>query len=312
MENTREIVKVEADLVEAENENEIQGELQGELLKAENENEINDTDALIGAWLHSRAEKTRITYKNAVEDFFEYGGSLNSGLVDLQRWQESLDRRYKTSNANKKLSAIRSLFNFAHSLGFITSNPASHLKNLKPSKNLHKQSKEVVERILTPEEVRELYDAANGLRDKLMIKTAYLLGLRIDELLRLNWDNFYKVGGESKVKVVGKNSKVRHLTVPAELVSELKELTSEGLIFRSYQGKKISSQSAHKSLKNIVKRTTVSPNCSWHWLRHSMVSHSLANGASLESVRKKAGHSSIAVTQVYWHETDDANQYLSL
>lgn len=300
MENTSKIVK-------AENENEI---LEADLV--ESENEINDTDALIGAWLHSRSALTQTTYKNAVSDFFAFGGTLEAGLVTLQRWQETLSERYKTSNANKKLSAIRSLFKFAHSLGFISSNPAIHLQNLKNSKDIQKQSKSVVERILTPEEVKELYDGANGFRDKLMIKSAYLLGLRIDELLRLNWENFYQFNGESKVKVVGKNSKVRHLVVPSELVQELKELTSEGLIFRSYQGGKISSQSAHKSLKNIIKKTNVSPNCSWHWLRHSMVSHSLQNGASLESVRKKAGHSSISVTQTYWHETDDANQYLSL
>jgi len=144
-----------------------------------------------------------------------------------------------------------------------------------------------------------------------MIKTCYLLGLRIHELLNLHWQDFSrKPNGGWQVKIIGKNSKERFIDVPAYLTEELKALETDGYIFQSYQSDKLSPAAAHKMLKKAIDRAGLSPNISWHWLRHCCASYSLENGASLEAVRKKLGHSNISITSTYLHSNEDPNQFI--
>ena len=70
--------------------------------------------------------------------------------------------------------------------------------------------------------------------------------------------------------------------------------------------------SAHKLLKKAITKAGLSKDISWHWFRHSCASHSLKNGASLESVRRKLGHSSISITNTYIHDDEDASLFLDI
>jgi integrase/recombinase XerD len=208
---------------------------------------------------------------------------------------------------------VRSLLTFAESVGYLEFNFGKHLRSIRQSKTKEKQSSSPTQRILSPEQVATIYNGATKERDRAMIKTAYLLGLRIDELLNLHTQDFYRdASGGYKVKVVGKGAKERHIHVPQELFYELNQLHTEGYLFRSNRGKPMSTVAAHKILKKILSKTGVDSSVSWHWFRHSCASHSMKNGASLESIRKKLGHSSIAVTSVYLHDDDDPSKYISL
>ena len=272
--------------------------------------EFTNEDELIIAWLGEKAESTRKTYLNAAKGFFEIGGGIKTTFTTLQNYRESLSQRYRVSTANKKLSAIKSLLRFATDMGYLSQNPANRVRSLKASKDKSKQSKGALERILSRDEVKALIANASTERDRAMMKTAYLLGLRIDELLNLHWKDFFD--GNRKVKLVGKGSKERFVTVPASLVDELKALGKEGFIFQTYQGRKMTAVSAHKLLKKAITKAGLSKDISWHWFRHSCASHSLKNGASLESVRKKLGHSSISITNTYIHDDEDACLFLDI
>ena len=272
--------------------------------------EFSSEDELIFAWLGEKATSTQKTYLNAVRGFFEFGGSIDTSFTTLQNYRESLSQRYKVSTANKKLSAIKSLIRFATDMGYLSQNVGARVRSLKASKDKSKQSKGAVEKILTEDEVKALLANASTERDRAMVRTAYLLGLRIDELLNLHWQDFFD--GNQKVKVVGKGSKERFVTIPTSLVSELKALGTNGFIFQNYLGNKLSAVASHKMLKKVIDRAGLNKNISWHWFRHSCASHSLKNGASLESVRKKLGHSSISVTNTYVHDSEDASLFLNI
>jgi len=279
------------------------------------ETEFSCDHDVIRSWLAEKSESTAKTYQNAIAQCLEWSGCGLKRLTftSLQSYRSSLQDHYNVATARKKLSAVRSLLAFACDLGYLSHNPAVKLRNIKPDKDKAKQSKSVVERILTPEEVKRLYQAGATERDRAMIKTAYLLGLRIDELLNLHASDFSRNGkGESRVKVIGKGAKQRMVTVPASLVSELKALETEGYIFLNFRGQKMTAVGAHKMLKKTIERAGLPSDVSWHWLRHSCASHSLLNGASLESVRKKLGHSSISITNTYIHDEDDASQFIDL
>jgi len=125
--------------------------------------------------------------------------------------------------------------------------------------------------------------------------------------------NFSRTGkGESRVKVIGKGSKERMITVPTSLFNELKALGTDGYIFVNYKEERMTAVGAHKRLKKAIAIAGLPSDISWHWLRHSCASHSLLNGASLESVRKKLGHSSISITNTYIHDDEDASLFINL
>ena len=245
-----------------------------------------------------------------MKGFFEFGGSIDATFTTIQKYRESLSQQYRTSTANKKLSAIKSLIRFATDMGYISQNAAARVRSLKASKDKSKQSKGAIEKILSEDEVKALLDNATSERNRIMIRTAYLLGLRIHELLNLHWDDFFN--GGKMVKVIGKGSKERFVSIPDSLLADMKTLDNGGFIFQNYLGKKMTAVAAHKILKKIVDRAGLRKDISWHWFRHSCASHSLKNGASLESVRRKLGHSSIAITGIYIHDSEDANLFLNL
>ena len=274
------------------------------------DSDLSNEDELILAWLGEKAESTRKTYLNAVKGFFEFGGSIDATFSTIQKYREALSQQYRVSTANKHLSAIKSLIRFATDMGYLSQNVAARVRSLKPSKDKSKQSKGAIEKILSEDEVKQLYFCASTERDRVMIRTAYLLGLRIHELLALHWDDFFN--GGKMIKVIGKGSKERFVSVPETLLSDLKSLDTDGFIFQNYLGQKMTAVAAHKILKKIIDRAGLNKDISWHWFRHSCASHSLKNGASLESVRRKLGHSSIAITGIYVHDDEDANQFLNL
>ena len=276
----------------------------------DNQSEFSNEDQLIFAWLSEKAESTRKTYKTALKDFFNFGGTINTTFTTLQRFRESLSQRYKFTTANNKLSAIKSLIHFAFTMKYIDQDVGARVRLLKASKDKSKQSKAVVERILTEDEVKALLTNASTERDRVMIRTAYLLGLRIHELLNLHWDDFFN--GGKMVKIIGKGSKERFISVSDSLLDDLKSLNTQGFIFQNYLGAKMSPVAAHNFLKKIISKAGLSKDISFHWFRHSCASHSLKNGASLESVKKKLGHSSIAITGIYIHDDTDASQFLNL
>ena len=275
-----------------------------------NQSEFSNEDQLIFAWLGEKAESTRKNYRNAIKGFFEFGGSIDTTFTTIQKYREVLSQRYRTSTANNKLSAIKSLIRFATDIGYLSQNVASRVRSLKASKEKGKQSKSSIEKILTEDEVKALLDNASTERNRIMIRTAYLLGLRIHELLNLHWDDFFN--GGKQIKVIGKGSKQRFVAVPDSLLADLKTLDNGGFIFQNRLGTKMTAPNAHIFLKKIIRKAGLSESISWHWFRHSCASHSLKNGASLESVRRKLGHSSIAITGIYIHDDEDSNRFLNL
>lgn len=296
-------VAVEAEVLEPET----------SLQLTSSQSEFSSEDELIVTWLREKSPSTIQNYRSCIREFavFNGGSAINTTFTTLQNWRESLCQRHRVATANKKLSAVRSLLRFALEMGYLDRNPASKLRTIPNSKDKGKQSKSVNERIISNGEVRRLIDNASNQRNRAMIKTCYILGLRIHELLNLHWQDFSRTpSGGYKVKVIGKNAKERFIDVPNNLVTELEALGTNDYIFQSYKGKPLAPVSAHKMLKQTVARAGLSSEISWHWLRHCCASHSLENGASLEGVRKKLGHSNISITSVYVHSDENVSQFV--
>lgn len=278
-------------------------------------NQIDDDQKLLAIWLSEKATNTQKSYSTTLRQFFSVVPKTIRAiaLTDIQNWKSHLVDRFKTSTANNKLSAIKSLLSFALRIGYIGINPASVIKPIKETEEKQKQSKTATEKIISNDEIKAMVNNADCKRDAVLIKVGYLLGLRVSELINLHHGDFSRKGdGNFQVKIVGKGGKVRFNDIPNSLYEELKELSQDGYIFRSNQNKKLSRTMAHYIIKKCARKAGLNEDISAHYLRHCHASHSLHNGASLKSVQQQLGHSSIAITSVYLHDSESSTNYLDV
>jgi integrase/recombinase XerD len=199
--------------------------------------------------------------------------------------------------------------------GYLSANPASMIKVPKPKDALN-------ERILIDEEVKSLITAASSERDLLILKLIYILGLRVSELVGLNWSDFKPcrspelnsgacgavhsapTSDSVTVTVFGKGHKTRTLLINRQLWKQLQELPRSDkteAVFLSRFGNRLDRHAVHRLIKKAVEASGINPHTSAHWLRHAHACHSLNNGAGIDLVMKSLGHSSLAVTSRYLH-----------
>lgn len=264
-----------------------------------------ETDSeLVRWWISGKASTTQKTYLIAVHQFLDFTGKELKEIMleDIMLWLESFQLRSSSVNTiSNKLGAVKSLFSFGVKTGYLSANPSSLIKSPKPKDALN-------ERILIETEVKKLIEAANSLRDRLLLKLLYILGLRVSELVGLNWSDFNKINGGVVVTVFGKGSKTRVLIIDEHLWAELNQLPKSDkteAVFLSRFGNRLDRHAIHRLVKKAVEKAGINPHTSAHWLRHAHACHSLKHGAGIELLMKSLGHSSLSVTSRYLHVQPD-------
>jgi integrase/recombinase XerD len=258
-----------------------------------------DTE-LIRLWISQKSLTTQKTYITVSRQFLTFAGKQlhEVKLEDILLWLESFQLRCKSQNTiNNKLAAIKSLFSFGVKTGYLSANPASMIRTTKAKDALN-------ERILQAEEVKQLISAATNERNRLILILLYILGLRISELVGLNWSDFQPTEEAQAVTIFGKGHKTRTLLITKTLWSELKQLPRSEkteAVFLSRFGNRLDRHAIHRLIKKVVKEVGINPYTSAHWLRHAHACHSLNNGAGIDLLMKSLGHSSLAVTSRYLH-----------
>lgn len=184
------------------------------------------------------------------------------------------------------------------------------------------------DQFLTKDEVAKLYTVLRDakdlatqrkthychIRDYFIIRTLFETGLRVFELVALKVGDFRS---GSLIVQCGKGKKKRNILLAKEtqrMLSEwikikrtnLMESTSdESFLFISERMKPYTTCGVRKRVKKWYAHIGLSKCLSCHSARHSYISHSLAAGLDLATLRNNAGHSSLAVTSIYSHSTKD-------
>jgi integrase/recombinase XerD len=191
------------------------------------------------------------------------------------------------------LAAVKSLLTFGADLRYLPFNVGRALKP-EHSPNV------LAERILSEEQALAMITLTSKPRDKMLIRLAYVTGVRVSEIVVLKWRNVQSspVGGQ--VALYGKGGKTRVVAIRAETFEQLSALRGEAgpddPVFLSQKGGQLDVSQAWRIIR-AAGVPTVSP----HWLRHSHASHALWLGASTATVRDTLGHSSLTVTSKYLH-----------
>ncbi len=206
---------------------------------------------------------------------------------------------------NRKISSLKSYFNFLLKSKQIEDHPLRKHKALKVEKriNVPFSEKEI-------NEVLDYFDQAEGfdqIRDKLVIELLYTTGMRRAELISLK--NSSLDLSQSIVKVVGKRNKERQLPLLLSVKGTVekykllrRDIVSEtDSFFITKKGASIYPTLVYRIINEYFSKVSVKVKKSPHIVRHSFATHLLSGGADLNSVKELLGHSSLASTQVYTH-----------
>jgi len=262
---------------------------------------------------------TITSYQTDLTGFFDYV-QLTYGVVPLNQlshiyirsWLAQLkDGGLTAKSINRKISTLRSFFKYGLKMGWIMQTPMTKINAPKNEKRLP--------RFIAKKELDLLFnhiefpDDWNGKTDRLIFLIFYNTGLRLSELISLK-ENSVDFSNQN-IKILGKGNKERIIPMSQEMVKEIENYIvskSENDAFRNAEvllvdnkGKKLAPRNVYRTVKKYLSLVTTVDKKSPHILRHSFATHLTNNGAELNAVKDLLGHSSLAATQVYTHNTID-------
>ena len=229
---------------------------------------------------------------------------IRSWIISLM--EDGLDPR----SVNRKMAALRTYFKFLLKRDIITKDPTARLSALKTSKKLPSFVKET--ELIGLLSQFESDDAFTGKRNKLVLELLYGTGIRLSELIHLKKSDINLK--EGLIKVLGKRNKERIIPLPAELISviddytisrekALGEYTGDDFLVVTDKGRKTYPMYIYRIVNRFLALFTTADKKSPHVLRHTFATHLLNKGADLNAIKDLLGHSSLASTQVYTHNT---------
>ncbi|MDP2235842.1 MAG: tyrosine-type recombinase/integrase [Bacteroidales bacterium] len=238
---------------------------------------------------------------------FEVAEPKDISFVMIREWISSLkEQQLDNSSINRKVSTLHSYFNFLHGTGRISFNPSEKIHTLKTKTRIT---------VFVPQTDMEYFrETVNEntfveLRNKVIIEVFYQSGIRLSELMNLKDSEIdlhsltFKVTGKrNKQRILPFHHSMKHL-LTKYLEQKNKLYPYCQFLICNRNGKKASPQSLYNIVgKELSKVTTVTKK-SPHVLRHTFATHMLNNGASLIAIKELLGHSSLAATQIYTHNT---------
>ncbi len=212
------------------------------------------------------------------------------------------------ATVRRKISSLKAYWRFLLKQNSGLGDPFSALKLPKIPKRLPNYVRES-DLIKLLDDLDLFSDDFEGKRDKMILECFYQTGIRCSELIRLKWMNFNP--NDRTLKVFGKRNKERVVPISKIFVEALDDFKSiqsvefgenKQLIFLTKLGKEMNSRLVY-GIVNHYLGYTFSNQKSPHVLRHSFATHMLNNGADLQSIKELLGHSSLAATQVYTHNS---------
>lgn len=230
-------------------------------------------------------------------------GVIRSWIIQL------VESGIKPSSVNRKIAGLRTFYKFLMRQEVIQKNPMTKIRVLKTQKRLPSFVKESDMVNLLDQVAFE--NSFDGIRDKLILELFYATGMRLSELITLKESQIDLRA--NTLKVLGKRNKERVIPFPKNivlLIKDYKEIRNKevivgdhGYLFVTEKGEPCYPMMVYRIVKRYIGAHTSSDKRSPHVLRHTYATHLLNKGAEINAVKDLLGHSSLAATQVYTHNS---------
>ena len=229
-------------------------------------------------------------------------------LVALRAFVAAMSQRGLSKRSQgRAIAALRALFRWATRVGELAADPAARLRTPKAPRTLPEH--------LRPGEIEALLAAPEGdsfaaTRDRALLELLYASGLRVSELVSLDWLDLDL--GERSLRVVGKGGRERQVPFgrPAqEALRRWREIATlacgdgaaHDAVFLNRRGGRLTDRSVRRILDRAMAATALARGVHPHALRHSFATHLLERGADLRAIQELLGHASLSTTQRYTH-----------
>lgn len=243
-------------------------------------------------------------YPDTLIDQADYG-VLRAWLVAL------VESGIEPPSVNRKIATLRSFYKYHLRHEHITKDPMMKIRVLKTNKRLPSFVKESEMDTMLDHPIEPFPENFEGYRNRLILEMFYATGIRLSELLQLQED---RVDLRSRtIKVLGKRNKERIIPFPASIVPVIeayrharnKEVGKKdhSFFFVTDKGERCYPMMVYRIVKHYLSSNTASEKKSPHVLRHTFATHLLNKGAEINAVKDLLGHSSLAATQVYTHNS---------
>ncbi len=261
------------------------------------------------------AQHTLTAYKSDLEQFFIFinqtYGELDIQVISHQHirsWVVDLvNSNHSNRSVNRKLSTLKSFYKFLLKENVLSENPMEKVTAPKMSKRLPVFVEErQIEELLN---ASFFDDSFEGFRDRLMLEILYSCGLRRSELNNLTWQqvDFHL----KQIKVLGKGGKERIIPIDPSLIVRLVQFQEQQktleihspFLFTTRVGELLNAKSIYSIVKHYLSRIPGLEKKSPHVLRHTFATHLSNHGADLNAIKELLGHSNLAATQVYTHNS---------
>ncbi len=266
------------------------------------------------------SEHTLTAYQN---DLSEFENFLFSRFSISETWEEVthhmirewvielMESNITPRTVSRKLSSLKSFFKYLMKEGRVASNPASKVQSPKQKKKLL--------RVASEDDLSNLIDRNPfpdnpwGRTQRAILLTFYHTGMRLSELIGLRVADVDFDQG--KLLVTGKRNKQRSVPITPSLKKVLQEHIQQneptggsaggGFLFVTEKGNKLYPKLVYNTINTYLGLVSGLEKKSPHVLRHSFATHMLNRGADLNSIKELLGHSNLAATQIYTHNTID-------
>jgi integrase/recombinase XerC len=220
----------------------------------------------------------------------------------------SLTRDRKKSSIGRKLAALKGFFRYLIANKHIEKDPLLLIHSPKQEKPLPT--------FLSVDDAFQLLGGIKiktdlDVRDRAVLEVFYSTGVRVSELVGLNWaDIDFQLG---IIRVVGKGSKERIVPIGEIALAALRDYAQEQRkkwnlsckgetpVFLNNRGERITTRSVARIVEKHLKQAGIQIQMGPHGLRHSFATHLLNSGADLRVIQELLGHASLSTTQRYTH-----------
>ena len=249
-------------------------------------------------------------FSKFIHEEFSSNSIEDINYAQIRTWIISLVESGLTNRTiNRKISSLNSYYKFLLKIERIQVNPLAKHRALKTAKKIQIPFSE--------SEMNSILEAMNhdksfeGLRNKLIIELFYSTGIRRIELVELKLKDIDL--NNKTVKVLGKRNKERIIPLISPVLqtindyiqsrNNLKVIKNDEYFFLSKKGVKIYETLVYRIINDYFSVASNKVKKSPHILRHTFATHLLNQGADLNAVKELLGHSSLAATQVYTHNS---------
>ncbi len=158
--------------------------------------------------------------------------------------------------------------------------------------------------VLSQDEVQAMFTACENLKHKVILALLYSCGLRVSELINLQWKNIDRSRMIINI-IAGKGNKDRQVMLSTVLIPLLEKYyvvyKTQNYILAGQFSEKYSSRSVGEVMKQLAAKAGINKRVYTHLMRHNCFTHMVENGIDINLIQRLAGHNNVKTTMLYTH-----------